>query len=371
MENEEDRVSKNLHIYVAMSGGVDSSVAAALLVEQGYLVSGIMMKLWDADQDHAGRSDLETEDVLQARNVAKFLKIPFQVVDFRDQFRREVVGYYLQSLANGLTPNPCFVCNQRVKWGVLLREVLSEGGDKLASGHYARVKTGHDSKVRLYKARDAVKDQSYVLAGLTQEQLTNIVLPLGNLTKQEVREIAHSFGFRDKVIQESQDLCFHTGLSQSEFLSKYQPQLMKPGDICTVEGEKLGTHTGLANYTIGQRKGVSQGGGIPYFVISKDILKNTLMVGRKEQLGFRRVTINQVNWISGELPQLPITCDIKIRYKATPAKGAISRSGNDEYDIIFDIPIRDATPGQYAVFYLADEVIGSGVITRAASAEEK
>ncbi len=352
-------INKNTEVMIAMSGGLDSSVAAILLREQGYIVKGITMHLYD-DSNHVQADSRTTE---RARSVAQKLSIPFEVIDLREEFKKKIVGYFKASHELGITPNPCFVCNQQIKWGLLLDEVLKKGVTWLASGHYAQLKGTTDGRVELFRAKDLQKDQSYVLAGLKQEQLTHAVFPLGNITKWRAKEIAHSYNIDFSDIGESQDLCFLDGMSQEEYLSGLSPDLFQPGEIRTIEGERLGEHNGLANYTIGQRKGLGSGNKEPIYVLHKDVHSNTLIVGGKQSLGVRKIRVTQLNWISGNEPELPDNFEIKIRYKSNPHKAHIRKPNESGCDIIFENPVRDPTPGQYAVFYQGEKVIGSGVIT--------
>lgn len=349
---------KNEVIMVAMSGGLDSSVAAILLQEQGYIVNGITMQLFDTGaQVQVGSGTTE-----RARVVADKLSIPLDVIDLREEFQRRVVAYFKEAHVLGLTPNPCFVCNQQIKWGLLLDEVINKGVNLLASGHYAQLMRNAEGRVELHKAKDLQKDQSYVLAGLTQDQLTHAVFPLGTIKKSSAKEIARSYNLDFEDIDESQDLCFLDGMSQEEYLSAYSPHLFKPGEIFDEEGKLRGEHNGLANYTIGQRKGLGSGNKEPVYVLRKDLQNNRLIVGGEKLLGVINVRVAKMNWVLGIEPDLPGDFEIKIRYKSSLHKGTLFKTNQSEYDIIFQKPVRDPTPGQYAVFYQGEKVIGSGVI---------
>lgn len=343
-------------VAVAMSGGVDSSVAAVLLQEQGYQVFGVTMQLWNEDIN-------KTQQVMDsAKRVCDFLKIPFHVMDLRAQFHQQVVKYFLQSQLEGRTPNPCFLCNQRIKWGELLDESIKLGAEFLATGHYAQVIRSTEGQYTLYKGVDIKKDQSYVLAGLTQHQLSRAILPLGKMEKVKVREIARRYSLPVTVDTESQDLCFLGGIEQEQFLAKYLEQNIFSGKILTLDGKLVGEHKGLVHYTIGQRKGLGSGNSAPVYVLKKDLESNTLLVGTKEQLGYKRITMNKVNWLSGESPNLPFHCSLKIRYKATPVYGTIRLEKNELFSVEFDEKVRDATPGQFIVFYDGEQVMGSAEI---------
>jgi len=243
-----------------------------------------------------------------------------------------------------------------------LDEVIKRGVHLLASGHYAQLKRNAEGRVELYKAKDLQKDQSYVLAGLKQDQLTHAVFPMGSIEKSRAKEIARSYNLDFSNIGESQDLCFLEGRSQEEYLAAYAPSLFKHGEIYDEEGRKLGEHNGLVNYTIGQRKGLGSGNKEPIYVLRKELQNNQLIVGGRESLGVRNIRVAQLNWILGEEPELPDEYEIKIRYKSSLHKGTIYKTNQSECDIIFQKPVRDPTPGQYAVFYQGEKVIGSGAI---------
>lgn len=361
----ENQPAANQLIMVAMSGGVDSSVTAALLCEQGYQVSGIMMRLFgtDSGEDNYARS------LTTAREVSKILDIPFQVIDFREEFRTRIIEYFIESHRKGGTPNPCFICNRQIKWGLLLDFALKQGINWLASGHYARIGVNSVGMIELYKAVDAGKDQSYILSGLDQATLAHVVLPLGNLKKEQTRDIARRYGFSFANGKESQDLCFIDGMEQEEFLWNYAPQLFTPGEIRTTDGQLVGEHNGLANYTIGQRKGLGAGNREPIYVLHKDIPNNLLIIGTRSELGVNKVSVTDLNWISGKEPPLPDDFEVKIRYRSNPKLATIRRMNDTVYDIIFAEPVRDPTPGQFAVFYKSDKVIGSAVICNTISGE--
>jgi len=361
----ENQLPANQHIMVAMSGGVDSSVAAALLCKQGFQVSGVMMRLYDSDTCE----DNFEFSMTAAREASKILDIPFQVIDFREEFRKRIIEYFIESHRNGRTPNPCFICNRQIKWGLLLDFALKQGMNWLGSGHYARIGVNSMGMIELYKAIDAGKDQSYVLSGLDQATLAHVVLPLGNLTKEQTRGIARRYGFSFANGKESQDLCFIDGMGQEDYLWHQAPQLFTPGEIRTTNGQLIGEHNGLANYTIGQRKGLGAGNKEPIYVLRKDIIQNVLIVGPGSQLGRKDISVTDVNWISGDEPPLPDEFDIKIRYRSTPKRGTLNKNNRAGYDIIFAEPIRDPTPGQIAVFYKNDQVIGSAFISDTTSGE--
>jgi tRNA-uridine 2-sulfurtransferase len=349
-------------VVVAMSGGVDSSVTAALLVEQGYPVVGMMLRLW-SEQGHEGENRCCTPDSMaQARRVAALLGIPFYALDARERFRGSVVQTFLDGYARGETPNPCIVCNRMIRWGYLLDQALAGGAAYFATGHYARIQTGEDGQVWLRKARDNQKDQSYVLSSLKQSQLAHTLLPLGEFTKPEVREMARKYGLPVAERPDSQDLCFLGREDYRTFLSRNAPDVIRPGAIVNREGQILGEHQGLAFYTIGQRKGLSVFAAEPYYVLEKDLAQNRLVVGKVGELGQQQMNVREVNWISGSAPQSPIRAQVKIRYKAVPAEAGVIPLPEGGAQVNFDHPLRDITIGQLAVFYQEDRVVGSGLI---------
>ena len=349
-------------VVVAMSGGVDSSVAAALLVEQGFDVTGMMLKLWVDECEQPDNACCTPESISQARSVAAKLRIPFYVVDAKEVFKRRVVDEFIAAYQSGQTPNPCFRCNQTIKWGFLLDTAIDNGADFLATGHYAQIREDDEGNAHLYKAVDKNKDQSYVLSGLSQSQLKHTLLQLGKLQKSEVREIArkHHLEVADKP--DSQDLCFIGTNGYRDFLNRYGTQLSEPGLIKTVEGVAIGEHQGLEKFTIGQRKGILSGSAEPLYVIKKDTKSNELIVGHAEDLGNKLIQITAANWINPEPLESVSSFDIKIRYKSRPVAGSVERINDDMARINLEKPVRDATPGQIAVIYNQEEVIGSGTI---------
>lgn len=349
-------------VIVAMSGGVDSSVAAALLAEKGYEVTGIMLKLWTGDCEQKENACCTPESIAQAKSVANQLGIPFYVLDAKNEFKNNVVDDFISGYQGGLTPNPCFICNQTIKWGYLLNKALQTGADYLATGHYAQILKDNNNISHLYKGLDEKKDQSYVLAGLSQEQLSHTLLPLGEMHKEKVRELATKYGFAVADKPDSQDLCFIGKNGYRSFLEQYGAVMPRPGIIRNENGEAVGEHQGLFNYTIGQRKGLGSGHGVPQFVIEKNIEKNELIIGPAEQLGTRIVNTRVINWISQKPSDDQQEFEVKIRYKSIPVRCRIKLLGKNDIRIILDKPIRDATPGQIAVLYNQNEVLGSGLI---------
>jgi tRNA-specific 2-thiouridylase len=352
-------------VVVAMSGGVDSSVAAALMVKEGYDVSGIMLKLWSADCDPAENACCTPEAINQAKEVAGMLSIPFYVLDAKKEFKTQIVDQFINRSFEGLTPNPCYFCNKTIRWGYLLDKVLSMGADYLVTGHYAIIDKDENKKYHLRRGLDETKDQSYVLSGLNQEQLSHTLLPLGLFTKDQVRHIARDFNLSVASKPDSQDLCFVGSDDYREFLSKYSENVRKPGNIVDKTGRIVGTHTGIQNFTIGQRKGLGSGNMEPLYVISKNHQNNEIVVGSKSDLHFNIMEINSVNWISGQIPNDNQEYQIKIRYKSVMHPAKVLKADADRYKIKLIQPVRDATPGQIAVIYQGNEVIGSGEIVSA------
>jgi tRNA-uridine 2-sulfurtransferase len=359
-------------VVVAMSGGVDSSVSAALLVEQGYEVVGLMMRLWSEDGEGAsGYNRCCTPDQMDdARWIADKLNIPFYVLDTRDVFKGTIVQYFVEQYAQGNTPNPCLECNRHIRFEWLLNNALALDADYLATGHYARVRQGADGKFNLLKGMDDAKDQSYVLSVMGQPELSRVMFPVGEYTKPQVRELAAKFGLPVASKHDSQDLCFLADGDYRRFLRQHSPELVgsqiaRPGPIMTRDGRVLGEHTGLPDYTIGQRKGLGLASGEPLYVLGMDPNRNALIVGTADELGTDRLIAACVNWISGEVPTEPIRAEVKIRYKARPAWATITPMGADKAQVVFDEKLRDITPGQGAVFYHGDVCLGGGIITRA------
>ena len=348
-------------VVVALSGGVDSGVAAALLVEQGYEVRGVMLRLWA--EPGATRANLccTPEGVSRARAVADCLGIPFHLLDVRDLFRRVVVDYFTAEYAAGRTPNPCVPCNRAVRFGFLLRWALEQGGGWLATGHYARVHR-EGERYRLLRGVDAAKDQSYVLHTLTQEQLAHVLFPLGGMTKKEVRAIARERGLPVADQPESQDICFLADGDYRRFLTERVPAAVRPGPIVDGSGRVLGQHAGLVNYTVGQRKGIGVSASQPLYVIALDPERNALVVGPAEALGREECRVGHVHYISGDEPPGQFSATARIRYHHREVSVVATPLDGGRLHIHFARPQRDVTPGQYLVLYDGDVVLGGGVI---------
>ncbi|MCZ2126691.1 MAG: tRNA 2-thiouridine(34) synthase MnmA [Anaerolineales bacterium] len=348
-------------VVVAMSGGVDSSVAAALLKEQGYDVTGMMLRLWSEPGKENSNRCCTPDSMAQARRVAGILDIPFYVVDAKDVFRETVVQYFLDGYAKGETPNPCLICNRQIRWTFLLNQALALGAEYMATGHYVRIREEGGKKV-LLRAVDPLKDQSYVLYVLNQEKLKYAMFPIGDYPKTEIRAIAERFGLPTASRKDSQDLCFLAGEDYRNFLKRNAPQILNAGEIQTVDGEVIGEHNGLANYTIGQRKGLGVASALPLYVIRKDASSNTLIVGTQEQMGVTEVIARDVNWTSGQAPTQAFDAQVKIRYTAREASARVTPLEGERVKVQFEAPVRDATAGQAAVFFVGEKMLGGGII---------
>lgn len=349
-------------VVVAMSGGVDSSVAAALLKEQGYDVIGMMLRLWSEPGKEESNRCCTPDSMAQARRVAAKLDIPFYVVDAKDVFQSTVVQYFLDGYARGETPNPCLVCNRQIRWTFLLDHALAFGAEYMATGHYVRRMKGEDGKIKLLRAVDRNKDQSYVLHVLTQDKLEKALFPVGDYPKPEIRQIAEKYGLPTASRKDSQDLCFLAGDDYRNFLQRNAADILRPGQITTWAGEPLGEHTGLANYTIGQRKGLGVASAVPLYVLGKNAATNTLIIGTQEELGSSELTARDVNWTSGETPLESFRAEVKIRYTAREAWALVTPLNGGRAQVRFDAPQRDITAGQAAVFYQGDLMLGGGII---------
>ena len=348
-------------VVVAMSGGVDSSVAAALLKEQGYDVIGMMLRLWSEPGKEDSNRCCTPDSMAQARRVAAKLDIPFYVIDAKDVFRETVVEYFLSGYARGETPNPCLVCNRQIRWTFLLNHALALGAEFMATGHYVRIQKA-ESNHQLLRAVDRNKDQSYVLHVLNQEKLKHALFPVGDYTKPEIRQIAEKYDLPTASRKDSQDLCFLAGDDYRNFLQRNAAELLKPGEIVTSDGQSLGEHTGLANYTIGQRKGLGVASSVPLYVLGKNVQTNALIVGTQEELGSRELTARDVNWVRGEAPRESFRAEVKIRYTAKEAEALVTPVEENQVQVRFDAAQRDITAGQAAVFYQGDVMFGGGII---------
>ena len=347
-------------VLIGMSGGVDSSVAAAILKEQGYIVAGATMRLWTASDDRGGcSSDAAVND---ARRVCEKLGIDFYVFDFKELFKEKVVDYFVDEYIHGNTPNPCIACNKHLKFDAMLKKALEMGFDCIATGHYAKIDTDSDGKYILRVADSGKKDQSYVLYQFTQEQLSHTLMPLGEYTKDEVRKKAEELDLEVASKPESMEICFVEDGKYSEFIKDYAKYTPIPGDILDTEGNVLGTHKGIINYTIGQRKGIGAYGR-PMFVMSMDSEKNTITLGEKGMEFSDYLYAKNITFISGKIPEEPVRAEVRIRYQAKNADAMLIPEG-DVMKIEFTEPQRAVTPGQAVVFYDGDIVLGGGTVQK-------
>ncbi|MCL5277593.1 MAG: tRNA 2-thiouridine(34) synthase MnmA [Deltaproteobacteria bacterium] len=344
-------------VIAGMSGGVDSSVAALLLKEQGYVVKGVALKLWAYRSENPCCS---TEDLDDAAKTARQIGIEFEILDMQRQFKEIVVDYYGRELSCGRTPNPCVVCNDRLKFGLLLDYALQNKYDYVATGHYVRVRVDGQG-YHLERALDPNKDQSYFLFMLDQQRLARALFPLGGLEKGTVRELARKAEFVTCSKRDSQELCFLPEGGLGEFVKWYGPLYMREGEIRNGNKVVVGRHRGLPFYTIGQRRGLGLYTSAPVYVINKNTADNSITIGTEEGLLSGTFSVRGVHWISGAAPSLPLRADVKIRYRHSGKEAEISKK-DDRIIVKFDSPQKAITPGQAAVFYRDNEVLGGGWI---------
>ncbi len=359
-------------VVVAMSGGVDSSVAAALLKHQGHEVIGLMMRLWSEPGMGAAAPHnrcCTPDQMADARRVADKLDIPFYVLDTQDYFRHTIVEFFLEEHRRGRTPNPCIECNRKVRFDYLLNQAMALDADYLATGHYARVRHT-DQGYQLLKGLDEAKDQSYVLHVMGQNELSRVLFPIGEYEKSQVRELAQQFGLPVASKGESQDLCFLGDGDYRRFLRDYAADLSQPGPIVNTAGQVLGQHEGLSNYTIGQRKGLGISAPEPLFVLRKEAPNNALIVGTKEEMGQSELIAHTVNWMSDTVPDGPIRAEVKIRYKARQIPATITPWERGRAHVQFDEYVHGIAAGQGAIFYQGDLCLGGGLIADAVTETE-
>lgn len=347
----------NKKVTVAMSGGVDSSAAVLLLKEQGYEVNGVTMRLFGADIVPS----VNDNDSNDAAAVCAMLDIPFKVVDFSDDFKNGVIHDFCDSYLKGETPNPCVVCNKRIKFGSLLKYVLSKNADYMATGHYARTEQQNE-RTLLKKGFNNEKDQSYVLWSLKQEQLSRTLFPIGSLSKSQVREVAAASGMIKADKADSQDICFIKNGDYREFLRRYLNREFPIGNFIDRYGKLFGKHEGAVGYTVGQRRGLGISYSEPLYVISKDMEKNTVTLGMQEELFAKKLTAREVNFIPFDNLEAPLKCKAKIRYKASEADVTVFPLDQERVVVEFSAPQRAISPGQSVVFYDGEYVLGGGII---------
>jgi tRNA-specific 2-thiouridylase len=363
-------------VVVGMSGGVDSSLAAFLLNQQGYQVAGVSVRLFDynnlEEDPCAEKSCCSAESIEAARQVCESIGIPHHVIDMQEEFKKEVISNFVEEYTRGRTPNPCIICNTKIKWKSLWTKAESLGADFIATGHYARVRYDQDKKrYHLLRGIDSTRDQSYALTGLSQEDLSHTIFPLGELTKKEVRTLAREHGLKVADREESQEICFVPDDDYARFIREWNAKdnlksgdVIKPGPILNLQGEKLGEHQGIPFYTIGQRRGLKIAVGRPLYVVRIDPKKNVVYVGENEELFGSSFVVINVNWIAFDTLDDQMDCQIQIRYKHAAQKGTICPLTNGEVMVKFDKSERAITPGQSAVFYSGVMVLGGGVIDR-------
>jgi tRNA-specific 2-thiouridylase len=356
-------------IVVAMSGGVDSSVAAALLKQQGWEVIGMMLRLWSEPGRQAFNRCCTPEAMALARRVAAQLDIPFYPIDIRDTFYENIVAGFIDGYAQGITPNPCLNCNRTIRFGVLLEHARAIGADFLATGHYARLQQDPEGLMHLLRGADPSKDQSYVLSVLSQQQLAQAAFPVGGFQKSEIRAMALDLGLPMASRPDSQDLCFLAGDDYRNFLHRHAPEINRPGMFLNQLGQRLGDHQGLAHYTIGQRKGLGVAFPIPLYVLDKNPADNTIILGTVEDLERDSLQVAEINWISGRPPTRPIHMTVQIRYRAREISAMLTPITPTSANLHLEAPLRGITPGQAAVFYQGDECLGGGLIQMVRSQE--
>ena len=353
---------KRHRVVIAMSGGVDSSVAAALLVNQGYDVVGVMLRLWSEPGSHAYNRCCTPDSMSIARRIAHKLGIPFYAIDAQDIFYRTVVKQFYEGYGNGVTPNPCLVCNRLIRWDFLLKRARMMGAEFLATGHYARLRQTDHGLIQLLRAVDLSKDQSYVLHTLNQDQLKHTIYPLGDYKKNEVRQLAREYSLPVADRRDSQDLCFLAGENYRQFLSRNRPELVNSGPIYTTTGENLGSHHGLAFYTIGQRRGLGINSLVPLYVIEKEVHRNAVIVGTREKLTKSSFDTGPAHWISGEYPNEIDKLQVKIRYNSRETRARTMPREGGGLNVILEEPLAGITPGQAVVFYSEDVCLGGAII---------
>ena len=348
----------NNNIMIAMSGGVDSAVSA-LLASRNRVASGVTMRLAFECGQH---QEMAAQDIKDAAKTCEALGIPHFVADLAKEFRALVVDAFISAYENGKTPNPCIDCNKEIKFGALLRFAKERGYDRLATGHYARIERDTNARFLLRRAKDSAKDQTYVLYTLSQDVLSAVEFPLGELSKTEVRELASEQGFVSAHKSESQDICFVPNGDYVALIERYGKKPILPGPFLSTDGKPLGEHRGVVHYTVGQRKGLGIALGRPAFVVAKSAADNTVTLGENEDLFSRRLTVEHLNFIPFDKLSSSMTLLAKARYRQEAATARVEQTGEDELTVEFDTPQRAIAAGQSLVLYDGDYVIGGGKI---------
>ena len=352
-------------VVVGMSGGVDSSVAAWLLKEQGYDVIGVTMQIWqdeenEVQEENGGCCGLSAVD--DARRVASSIGIPYYVMNFKQEFQKNVIDYFTKEYLNGRTPNPCIACNRYVKWEALLQRSLSIGADYIATGHYARIDKLPNGRYAIRRSATLAKDQTYALYNLTQEQLAHTLMPVGNYSKDKIREMAEEIGLQVANKPDSQDICFVPDGDYATFIEENADGPIHQGNFVTPDGKILGKHKGIIHYTVGQRKGLGLALGYPAFVLEIRPETDEVVIGTYEESLTHTLRANELNFMSVEDIKEPVRVFAKIRYNHKGAWCTVEKTGEDEITCTFDEPIRAVTPGQAVVLYDGEYVLGGGTI---------
>lgn len=362
-------------VIAAMSGGVDSSVTAALLQQQGYEVVGVTMQIWDPEQtvvdgDYVGCCSLTAVD--DARRVAEVLGIPYYVFNFRELFTEKVIQYFVDEYLRGRTPNPCIACNRFIKFEALLQKARQMGFDYIATGHYARL--GYSEEHQRYTVRKAVdekKDQTYVLYGFTQDQIAHTLMPLADYTKDQVRDMAKQLGLPTYSKPESQEICFVYDNNYRNFLDERSPGVIKPGPFLDLQGKVIGQHKGIPFYTIGQRRGLGIATGERVYVVDIDTENNAVIIGPEEAIWGTELIASENNFILCEKITGPTELEAQVRYNSKPSPAIIEPWGEGQMKITFKYPQRSITPGQAVVYYQGDYLVGGGTIEKSLTKQAK
>ena len=358
-----DKECKNTNVVVAMSGGVDSSVAAVMLKKEGYNVTGITLNLYSQTKAKSSKSCCAGKDIADAKSIANQYNFPHITLDYQDKFFNGVIDNFVQTYADGQTPVPCIQCNQTVKFRDLLQEAKKMKADTLVTGHYVR-RIGNLQNSKMFKAKDPSKDQSYFLFATLKEQLDYLRFPLGNYYKSEVRDYAKKYKILVSDKPDSQDICFVTSNSYRDLINKLDPHLNVKGDFVDINGHILGRHDGITNYTVGQRRGIGIGGSDqPLYVINIDKEKNEILLGNQNLLKKNIIKLNNINWLDDAIPSINLRCKAKIRSTQKESSGILNISSSSA-EFKFDNEIITTSPGQACVFYLKDQVLGGGWITK-------